>query len=62
MGKRRSEAASAAEDADESGVKESNWDELISRLEPIAHPLAPKKLTKKLYKIIKKGGSLSDNT
>ena len=56
MGKRRSEAAATeGEDADESVVKGSNWDELVSRLEPIAHPLAPKKLTKKLYKTIKKG-------
>ena len=34
---------------------ESKWDELVSRVGPIANPLASRKLTKRLYKCIKKG-------
>ena len=40
--------------------KEENWDVLLSRVGPIAQPLAPRKLTKRLYKIVKKGGDNSD--
>ena len=40
----------------EGASKEENWDVLLSRVGPIAQPLAPRKLTKKLYKIVKKGG------
>ena len=35
--------------------KESKWDEMLSQIEPIANPLASRKMTKKLYKVIKKG-------
>jgi len=39
----------------ESPKKESKWEEMVSQIEPIANPLASKKLTKKLYKVLKKG-------
>ena len=39
----------------ESPRKESKWEELVSQIEPIANPLAPRKLTKRLYKVLKKG-------
>ena len=35
--------------------KEENWDLLLSRVGPIAKPLAPRKLAKRLYKVVKKG-------
>jgi len=39
----------------ESPTKGSNWDEMVSQIEPIANPLASRKLTKRLYKVLKKG-------
>lgn len=33
----------------------TSYEELVSRVSPIANPLASRKLTKKLYKTIKKG-------
>jgi len=45
--KRKSEGG---EDAD----KEARWEELVTKVSPIANPLASRKLTRKLYKIIKK--------
>jgi len=35
--------------------RESKWDEMVSQIEPIANPLASRKLTKRLYKVLKKG-------
>ncbi len=35
--------------------KEAKWNELLQHISPIANPLATRKLTKKLYKCIKKG-------
>jgi len=35
--------------------KESKWDEMVSQIESIANPLASRKLTKRLYKVLKKG-------
>jgi len=35
--------------------KESKWDEMVSQIEPVANPLASRKLTKRLYKVLKKG-------
>ena len=37
------------------GDKESKWDDLVSRCQVIANPLASRKLTRKIYKIVKKG-------
>ena len=45
-----------SEGGDDSFVdKEGRWEELVERVTPIAKPLASRKQTKKLYKIIKKG-------
>ena len=45
-----------SEGGDDSFVdKEGRWEELVQRVTTIAKPLASRKLTKKLYKIIKKG-------
>jgi len=49
MGKSKRESEANGE-----GDKESKWDELVSQIEPIANPLASRKMTKKLFKIIKK--------
>ena len=35
--------------------KESKWEDLVSKVGPIANPLASRKLTKKVLKVIKKG-------
>lgn len=53
MGKEKKEKrkSEVIEDTD----KEGKWEELILRVGPIAQPLASRKLTKKLYKVIKKG-------
>lgn len=37
------------------GVPERSYHELIANLNPIAQPLASKKLSKKIYKCVKKG-------
>jgi len=44
-----------ANKGDESLSRESKWDEMVSQIEPIANPLASRKLTKRLYKVLKKG-------
>ncbi len=44
------EAAAAAADG-----TEKSYQELIANVNPIAQPLASKKLSKKLYKCVKKG-------
>lgn len=41
--------------AAEAGGTERSYTELIAHLNPIAQPLASKKLSKKLYKCVKKG-------
>lgn len=46
------EAAPAAEGAEKC---EKSYQELIANVNPIAQPLASKKLSKKLYKCVKKG-------
>lgn len=40
---------------EENGDKESRWEQQVSQVEPIANPLASRKLTKRLFKVIKKG-------
>lgn len=37
------------------GENEDSWSEKIQHLNAIANPIASKKLTKRLYKIVKKG-------
>lgn len=39
----------------ETVVTEKSYQELIANINPIANPLATKKLSKKLYKCVKKG-------
>lgn len=41
-------------------VTEKSYQELIANVNPIAQPLASKKLSKKLYKCVKKGKSRAD--
>ena len=54
MGKEKKEKRkSKGSEVEES--KEDKWEELLSRVGPIANPLASRKLTKKIYKVIKKG-------
>lgn len=45
--------------ATETGVTEKSYLELIANMNPIANPLATKKLSKKLYKCVKKGNLTS---
>ena len=54
MGKEKKEKrkSEGGEDQEETGL---SWEELVSRTGPIAQPLASKKLTKRLYKCVKKG-------
>jgi len=39
----------------ESLSREAKWDEMVSQIESIASPLASRQLTKRLYKVLKKG-------
>jgi len=57
MGKRKSEEMAADDDQDaDKSTTVDNWDLLVTRLKPFAlSKLATKKLTKKLYRLIKKG-------
>ena len=59
MGKSKKERreSEAPEDDQEKTV---NWDTLVERVSPIANPLASRKLTRKLYKVIRKG-NMGDN-
>ncbi|XP_054765452.2 H/ACA ribonucleoprotein complex subunit 2-like protein [Lytechinus pictus] len=43
---------------DEAETQELTYDELVARVSPIANPLASRKLTKKLYKVIKKASKV----
>lgn len=40
---------------DVDGGKEISYEEKVNNCNSIANPMAPKKLTKKIYKLIKKG-------
>lgn len=40
---------------EETGGTEKSYQELLANLNPIANPLASRKLSKKLYKCVKKG-------
>ena len=54
MGKDKKEKRKSVGDVEDID-KEDRWDELVGQVGPIANPLASRKLTKKLYKVIKKG-------
>ena len=53
MGKEKKEKRKS--EAGEVEDKESRWDDLVSQVSVISKPLASRKLTKKIYKVIKKG-------
>lgn len=57
MTKVKKEKVDGEEAAD---ATEKSYQELIANVNPIAQPLASKKLSKKLYKCVKKGESLTD--
>lgn len=40
---------------EETGATEKSYQELLANINPIANPLASRKLSKKLYKCVKKG-------
>ena len=47
---------------DEGDENKLSWETLVARVGPIANPMASRKLTKKIYKVIKKGMAyMSDN-
>lgn len=46
------------EDMDTTEVKEMNYEDKLGFVNAISQPMAPKKLTKKIYKCIKKGINL----
>ncbi|KAJ3589118.1 hypothetical protein NHX12_009966 [Muraenolepis orangiensis] len=60
MGKTKKEKASSeVEEAPApAGAVEKSYDELITNINPIAQPLASRKLSKKLYKCVKKAAKL----
>lgn len=43
---------------EETGGTEKSYQELLANINPIANPLASRKLSKKLYKCVKKGTDL----
>ncbi len=62
MGKDKKEKRRSSVGGDEGGDKEDRWDELVRQVGPIANPLASRKLSKRLYKCIKKGMNLNLNS
>jgi len=52
MGKEKKEKRKS--EGGEDNDKDDRWHELVERVGPIAKPLASRKLTKRLYKVIKK--------
>lgn len=57
MTKAKKEKVDGEEAAD---ATEKSYQELIANVNPIAQPLASKKLSKKLYKCVKKGENLTE--
>ena len=55
MGKDKKEKRKSVCEEEDGADKEERWDELVSQVGPIANPLASRKLTKKLFKVVKKG-------
>lgn len=53
--KKEKSSAEGEEAGAGTGGAERSYQELIAHMNPIAQPLAPKKLSKKLYKCVKKG-------
>ncbi|CAL8276898.1 unnamed protein product [Arctogadus glacialis] len=60
MGKSKKEKPEAEAEVEEetTGVVEKSYGELIVNINPIAQPLASRKLSKKLYKCVKKAAKL----
>lgn len=58
MTKVKKEKVSA--DGEEAAGNEKSYQEMIANVNPIAQPLASKKLSKKLYKCVKKGERVTD--
>ncbi|XP_033632890.1 H/ACA ribonucleoprotein complex subunit 2-like protein [Asterias rubens] len=56
--KKDKERKERVESVEEDEPQELTYEELVERIAPIANPLAPKKLTKKLYKTIKKASKV----
>lgn len=54
MGKEKKEKRKS-EAGEDGGDKGQEWEDLVSKVTPIANPLASRKLTKRLYKCIRKG-------
>ncbi|XP_015585476.1 H/ACA ribonucleoprotein complex subunit 2-like protein [Cephus cinctus] len=54
MEKEKSSKSEPEESLDASGIQESSYEEKLQNVNTIAKPMAPKKLTKKIYKCIKK--------
>lgn len=52
---KREKVSEDAEEEATAAVAEKSYQELIANVNPIAQPLASKKLSKKLYKCVKKG-------
>ncbi|CAL8363733.1 unnamed protein product [Lota lota] len=58
MGKTKKEKASGEVEEETTGGNEKSYQELIVNINPIAQPLASRKLSKKLYKCVKKAAKL----
>ena len=54
MGKSRKSSA-GAEEVEDLNASTVTWEDKVKYLSPISQPLATKKLTRKIYKTIKKG-------
>lgn len=55
MGKIKKEPVDDSQVGEVSIKEEDTYDEKLNNVSIIAHPMAPKKLSKKCYKLIKKG-------
>lgn len=64
MGKKKSEVVAVEEDEQTNNMNESNvaatdegltYEDKVAFTLPIAHPMAPRKLAKKCFKVVKKG-------
>ncbi|CAL8306634.1 H/ACA ribonucleoprotein complex subunit 2-like protein [Gadus morhua] len=58
MGKSKKEKPEAEVEEETTGAVEKSYGELIVNINPIAQPLASRKLSKKLYKCVKKAAKL----
>ena len=55
MGKSRKSSGGGNEEVEDLNASVVSWEDKVKYLSPISQPLATKKLTRKLYKTIKKG-------